>query len=51
MNNLPKIVFSKTLEKVGWNNSRKDRENIADEVLRMKQEPGKDLVLFTGNIL
>jgi dihydrofolate reductase len=51
MNNLPKIVFSKTLEKVGWNNSRKDRENLADEVLRMKQEPSKDLVLFTGNIL
>ena len=31
MNNLPKIVFSKTLEKVGWNNSRRVRENLADE--------------------
>jgi dihydrofolate reductase len=48
MNNLPKIVFSKTLEKVEWNNSRLVKENIADEVSKMKQQPGKDLVLFAG---
>lgn len=36
MNNLPKIVFSKTLEKVEWNNSRLVKENIADEVSKMK---------------
>jgi dihydrofolate reductase len=48
MNNLPKIVFSKTLEKVEWNNSRLVKENIADEVSKMKQQSGKDLVLFAG---
>jgi dihydrofolate reductase len=48
MNNLPKIVFSKTLQKVEWNNSRLVKENIADEVSKMKQQPGKDLVLFAG---
>jgi dihydrofolate reductase len=48
MNNLPKIVFSKTLQKVEWNNSRLVKENIADEVSKIKQQPGKDLVLFAG---
>ena len=48
LNKLPKIVFSKTLEKVEWNNSRLIKENIKEEVLRIKRQPGKDLVLFGG---
>jgi dihydrofolate reductase len=48
MNNLPKIVFSKTLEKVEWKNSRLVKKNIAEEVSKAKQQPGKDLVLFGG---
>jgi len=48
MINLPKIVFSKTLEKVEWKNSRLVKENIAEEMSKMKQQPGKDLVLFGG---
>jgi dihydrofolate reductase len=46
MNELAKIVFSRTLEKVEWNNSRLVRENVAEEVGRLKEEPGKDLALF-----
>jgi dihydrofolate reductase len=48
LNNLPKIVFSKTLQKVEWENSRLVKENIKDEISKMKQQPGKDLVLFGG---
>jgi dihydrofolate reductase len=48
LNNLPKIVFSKTLEKVGWNNSRLIKENIKEEIMKIKQQPGKDVVLFGG---
>ena len=48
MKNLPKIVFSKTLEKVKQNNPRLIKDNIADEVSKIKQQPGKDLVLFAG---
>jgi dihydrofolate reductase len=48
LNNLPKIVFSRTLEKVEWNNSRLIRENIKEEILKLKQQPGKVLVLFGG---
>jgi dihydrofolate reductase len=46
MNNLPKIVFSKTLEKAEWKNSRLVREVISGEILRMKQQPGKNMVIF-----
>jgi dihydrofolate reductase len=46
MNNLPKIVFSKTLQKAEWKNSRLIKENIKDEILKIKQQPGKDMVIL-----
>jgi dihydrofolate reductase len=39
---MPKIVFSKTLEQVGWN-SRLVRGNIAELVNQLKAQPGKDM--------
>jgi dihydrofolate reductase len=44
--NVPKIVFSKTLNEVTWNNTRLIKDNIAEEVNKLKQEPGKDLAIF-----
>ena len=44
--NVPKIVFSKTLNEVTWNNTRLIKDNIAEEVEKLKQQPGKDLVIF-----
>jgi dihydrofolate reductase len=41
---LPKIVFSKTLEKVEGN-SRLARDGVAEEVAQLKQQPGKDLAV------
>src|SRR2546423_2295183 len=41
---LPKIVFSRTLEKVEGN-ARLVREIVVDEVARMKEGPGKDLAV------
>jgi dihydrofolate reductase len=40
----PKIVFSKTLEKVEGN-ARLVREGAAEEVTKLKEEPGKDLAV------
>jgi dihydrofolate reductase len=51
MNNLPKIVFSKTLQKAEWNNSRLVASNIEAEVSRMKGQPGKDMVIFGSAML
>jgi dihydrofolate reductase len=48
MNGLSKVVFSKTLDKVKWNNSRLIKENIAEEINKMKQQPGKDMIMWGG---
>jgi dihydrofolate reductase len=45
MNTLPKIVFSRTLETADWNNSRIVRDDIGEEVSRLKEQPGKDLMI------
>ncbi len=46
MNTLPKIVFSRTLERVEWNNTRLAKGNIVEEISKLKQQSGKDLLLF-----
>ena len=43
---ISKVVFSKSLNKVEWNNTRLIKDNIAEEVSKLKQQPGKDLVIF-----
>jgi dihydrofolate reductase len=47
VNNIKKVIFSRTLEKVEGN-AKIVRENIAEEISTMKQEPGKDLMLIGG---
>lgn len=46
MNNLPKVVFSRTLEKADWKNTTLVRENVEQAVADLKQQPGKDLFIF-----
>jgi dihydrofolate reductase len=41
---LPKIVFSKTLEKVEGN-ATLVRDGVAEEVAKLKEQPGKDLAV------
>src|SRR5437762_1067815 len=41
---LPKIVFSKTLEQVEGN-ARLLRDGLVEEVARLKEEPGKDIAV------
>jgi dihydrofolate reductase len=51
MNRFPKLVFSKTLREVEWNNSKLISDDIPNEVLKLKQQSGKDLVIFGSGIL
>lgn len=51
MNNLPKIVFSKTLQTAEWKNSRLVKGNAAEEISKLKQLPGKDMVILGSSIL
>jgi dihydrofolate reductase len=48
MNKLPKYVVSKTLRTTEWNNSHIINGNIAEEIAKLKAEPGKDIALFAG---
>jgi len=48
MNTTPKIVFSRTLEQADWGPATLVREVDPDEIAKLKQQPGKDLVLFAG---
>jgi dihydrofolate reductase len=46
MNGLCKIVFSRTLEAANWSHSRLVRGDAAEEVVRLKQLPGRDMVVL-----
>jgi len=48
MNNLPKIVFSKTLKSVKWNNSRLAAKDIREEIAGLKKQAGKDVIIWGG---
>ena len=43
MNGLPKIVASRTMEKADWHNTQLIRENVPEEIARLKAESGKDI--------
>jgi dihydrofolate reductase len=52
MNGLPKVVFSRTLDKATWNRTRLLKGDLATETRKLKSEPGKDLVIFgSGSIV
>jgi dihydrofolate reductase len=46
------MVFSRTLKKLTWNNTKLVNDHIVEEVKKMKQMPGKDMtILGSGSIL
>ena len=52
MNNLPKIVFSRTLDKASWNNTILVKDDVTGEIRRLKKEPGEDMaILGSGSIV
>lgn len=51
MNSLPKIVISKTLESVDWNNTRLVKENVGEEITKLKQQPGREIAIFGSSDL
>jgi dihydrofolate reductase len=47
INSLPKFVASTTLkEPLTWNNSHLIKENVAEAVSKLKQQPGQDIVMY-----
>ena len=43
MNRTPKLVVSTTLDRVEWQNSTLIKGNVAEELTRLKQQPGKNI--------
>jgi dihydrofolate reductase len=52
MNAAPKIVFSRTLERADWQNTRLHRRDMVATMKALKTEPGPDLaILGSGDIV
>ncbi len=51
MNSLPKVVFSRTLEKAEWENSRLVSEHIGEAVADLKRQEGRDLAILGSSDL
>jgi dihydrofolate reductase len=49
--NIPKIVFSHTLTNVEWENARLAKGGIKEEVLELRQEPGKDILVGSPSLI
>ncbi|MCG3154740.1 MAG: putative protein YyaP [bacterium] len=52
MNNLPKVLFSRTKDKALWNNTKLIKDNIAAETRKLKEAPGDGMVILgSGTIV
>jgi dihydrofolate reductase len=51
MNSKAKVVFSKSLDKADWNNTRLVKGDIRTELMQLKAQPGKDLIIFGSSDL
>lgn len=44
----PKIVFSKTLEKSEWINTEISKGDLRTEIIRIKNQQGRDIIVYGG---
>jgi dihydrofolate reductase len=52
MNNMQKIVFSRTMENASWTNTKLIKTDIVSEIRKMKGEPGPGMVIMgSGSII
>jgi dihydrofolate reductase len=51
MNKIQKIVFSRTLKKAEWENTRLFNNNLVKEITELKKLPGKDMAIFGSSDL
>jgi dihydrofolate reductase len=52
MNDMPKIVFSRTLDNASWSNTKLVKGDLAAEMRKLKKEPGPDMVILgSGSIV
>jgi dihydrofolate reductase len=51
LNSVPKFVVSTTLDAVEWQNSTLIEGDVAEEIAKLKQQPGKDIAILGSGTL
>src|SRR5450755_3727489 len=51
IDNISKIVFSRTLKNVDWKNTKLKKEVIKEEVLELKQQGGKNILVGSPSLI
>lgn len=51
IDNISKIVFSRTLKNVDWKNTKLKKEVIKEEVLELKQQAGKNILVGSRSLI
>jgi len=51
IDNIPKIVFSRTLKNVEWKTARIAKGSLEEEVLELKQQQGRDILVGSPSLI
>ena len=51
IDNISKIAFSHTLKNVDWKNARLAKKDIKEEVIELRQETGKDILVGSRSLI
>lgn len=51
MDKIPKIVFSHTLKNTGWDSAQLSKQSLEEEVLALKQQSGKDILVGSRSLM
>jgi len=51
IDDLPKIVFSRTMKNVDWKNTKLKKEIIREEIVELKHQPGKDILAGSPSLI
>lgn len=51
IDNIPKVVFSRTLKNVDWKSAKLASQDLEKEVLELKQQSGKDILVGSRSLI
>lgn len=51
MDNVPKIVYSRTLKSVDWKNTELKKEIVKEEILDLKRQAGEDIFVGSPSLI
>ena len=49
LTDIPKIIFSNTIDKSRWANTELVKGDIAQEINKLKKQPGKNMIVYGGS--